>query len=95
MTMDFIKLFNEVAKVAKPMHPDFDNAKSLEDKFMDIEVDSLDCLIIGIYLCEIYGISEELGKTLNPQTLQEMYDFLMLHKTKEPESIEAVVEAIQ
>lgn len=93
--MDFIKLFNEVAKVAKPMHPDFDNAKSLEDKFMDIEVDSLDCLIIGIYLCEIYGISEELGKTLNPQTLQEMYDFLMLHKTKEPESIEAVVEAIQ
>lgn len=93
--MDFIKLFNEVAKVVKPMHPDFDNAKSLDDKFMDIEVDSLDCLLIGIYLCEIYGISEELGKTLNPQTLREMHDFLMLHKVKEPESIEAVIEAIK
>lgn len=77
------------------MHPDFDNAKNLEDKLQDIDIDSLDSLLIGLYLCELYGIPEDKGKELQPVTIREIHDFLMLHKTKEPESIEAAIEAIQ
>lgn len=91
--MNFIELFNAVARVAKPMSPDYNLAGSLDDKFQDIDVDSLDCMLIGMYLCDIYGISEETSKGLNPTNMQEMYDLIMLHKTKEPNSIaEAIAE---
>lgn len=93
--IDFIKLFNATARISKPMHPDFDNAKNLEDKLQDIDIDSLDSLLIGLYMCELYGIPEDKGKELQPVTIREIHDFLMLHKTKEPESIEAAIEAIQ
>jgi hypothetical protein len=93
--IDFIKLFNATARVAKPISPDFDNAKSLDDRLQDIDVDSLDSLLIGLYLCDLYGIPEEKGKEFNPITVWDIYNFLMLHKTQEPESIEAAIEAIK
>lgn len=91
----FIKLFNAVAAVAKPMYPDFDLAKSLDDKFYDIEVDSLDCLLIVIYLCELFGVPEEIGKEFSPINIRELYDSIMEHKTKVPESIEAAIKEIE
>jgi hypothetical protein len=93
--MNFIDLFNAVAKAAKPLHVDFDGAKSLEDKMTEIGIDSMDSLIIGIYLCEIYGVSEEIGKEWSPHSLQEFYDLLMQHKTREPESIESAIASIK
>lgn len=93
--IDFIKLFNATARISKPMHPDFDNAKDLDNKLQDIDIDSLDSLLIGLYLCELYGIPEDKGKELSPVTIREIYDFLMAHKTKEPESLEAAIEAIK
>ena len=93
--MNFIELFNAVARVAKPMSPDYNLAGSLDDKFQDIDVDSLDCMLIGMYLCDIYGISEKVSKDLNPTNMQEMYDLLMLHKTKEPVSIKDAIAEIE
>lgn len=93
--MNFIELFNAVAKVAKPLNVDFNGAKSLDDKMTEIGIDSMDSLIIGIYLCEIYGVSEEEGKNWSPQTVQEFYDLLIRHKTKDPESIESAIAAIK
>jgi hypothetical protein len=93
--MNFIELFNAVARVAKPMSPDYNLAGSLDDKFQDIDVDSLDCMLIGMYLCDIYGISEEVSRDLNPTNMQEMYDLLMLHKTKEPTSIKEAIAEIE
>lgn len=95
MKMEFTELFNAVARIAKPMHPDFDNAKSLDDKFPDIDIDSLDTLMICIYMSEIYGVPEEIAKTMTPSTVGEMHDFLMKHKTREPESIDAAIELIK
>jgi hypothetical protein len=93
--IDFIKLFNATARVAKPMSPDFDNAKSLDDQLQDIDIDSLDSLLIGLYLCELHGIPDDKGKDLIPITVRHMHDFVMEHKTKEPESLEAAIEAIK
>jgi hypothetical protein len=91
----FIELFNAVARVAKPMHPDFNLAKSLDDGFVDIEIDSLDCLLIVIYMCELFGVPEEIGKEFNPINIRELYNLIMEHKTKVPESIEAAIKEIE
>lgn len=93
--MIFIKLFNEVAKIAKPMYPDYNLATSLDDLFQDIEIDSLDCLLIGIYMAEIYGIDEEEGKKLNPQNMREFHDLIMKHKTKDVVSVEEAIAGVQ
>jgi acyl carrier protein len=93
--MNFVDLFNAVARIAKPMHPDFDNAKSLDDKLPEIDVDSLDTLMICIYMSEIYGVEEEVAKTMQPATVGDIHAFLMEHKTREPESVEAAIELIK
>jgi hypothetical protein len=77
------------------MHPDFNLAKSLDDKFVDIDVDSLDCLLIVIYMCELFGVPEEIGKEFSPANMRELYNSIMEHKTKVPESIEAAIKEIE
>lgn len=93
--MDYIALFNSVARVAKPSYIQCSDIKDLEEKFADAGFDSLDMLLIGIYFCEIYGISEEIGKQMKPTNLKEMLEFIQAHKTKEPKSVEEAVADIQ
>lgn len=95
--INFIDLFNLVAKVARPLHFTGGNeATSMEDKFEDLGIDSLDGLVMMMYMCEIYGIpDDDESKSWAPKTVQEIYDLLMGRKTKEPESLEQVAEAIK
>ena len=93
--MDKLALFNAVARVAKPIHLTFKDFDSLEKKFKDSEIDSLDTLLICVYFCELYGISEENGKKMLPSSPQEIFGFLETHKTKEPSSIEEALEQIK
>ena len=93
--MDFIELFNQVARVAKPLHADFNNAKAMNDKMAEIGIDSLDGLLIMMFFCEIYGIDVELTKEWYPTTLQEFYDLIDANKTTEPTSIEEAIKAIK
>jgi hypothetical protein len=48
-----------------------------------------------MYLTDVYGVSEEVSKGWVPTTLQEIYDLLMAHKTKEPTSIDDVIDYIK
>jgi len=91
--MDFIKLFNEVAKVAKPTYTDL-NITNPDEPLKEV-LDSLDNLMIGIFLCDIYGIPEEIGKTCKATTVNEYLNFVNVYKTKNPESIEKAVESIK
>ena len=93
--IDFIELFNHVTRVAKPLYPNFNNAKSMDDKMVDIDVDSLDGLLIMMFFCEIYGIDPEITKEWFPITVQEFYDLLMANKTTEPTSVEEAIKAIK
>jgi len=93
---DFIDLFNLVAKVARPMYAEQNKATSMEDKFADLNLDSLDGLVMLMYLCEIYGIpDDDETKSWAPTSVQELYDLLMSRKTKEPGTLEEVAEAIK
>jgi len=93
--MNFIELFNVVARVAKPVHMSFKPAEAMEDKMADLSIDSLDGLVMLMYFCELYGVDDETSKEWHPTTVQECYDLLMAHKTMEPESIEKAKEQIQ
>ena len=90
--MNFIEIFNYVAKVARPAHATATIAKAMEDEFADIGLDSLDGLVMLMYFDEIYGIADEVSKEWSPKSVQELHDLVMGSKTKEPASMEEVVE---
>lgn len=94
--MDFLELFNAVTKVAKPAFAD--QLKPITDPFTPFKkthVDSLDLLMIVIYMCELYGIPEEVGKLVKPTNVAELKDFLDRYKTKEPGSVAEALEQIR
>ncbi len=51
--------------------------------------------MVGIFLCEIYGIPEEIGKTCKATTVNEYLYFVNVYKTQDPESVEKAVESIK
>jgi hypothetical protein len=52
-------------------------------------------LMMSFYMCEIYGIDDEVAKELRPETVQEFLDAINLHKKRDPESIEWAMEFIK
>jgi acyl carrier protein len=93
--MNFLELLNGVARVAKPIHQNLKPLESMDERFENTEIDSLDGLLIVMYMSELYGIADEVSKDFTPQTPQELHDFIQQHKTTEPESIEAALEQIK
>lgn len=92
--MDHLELFHAVARVAKPAHLSYVPINSLETSFTEGGLDSLDILLICVYFSELYGIDAEVGKGMLPTKPQDIFDFIAIHKTKEPESIEQAVEQL-
>lgn len=92
---DFMTLLNAVAKVAKPFNGEYKDVTSMSDKLTDSGLDSLDMLLTSVYLCDVFDIDEETGKSLNATTAQELYDWLMQHKNRMPESVEAALKEIK
>jgi len=106
--MDKIKLFNEVIKVAKPAGFERPVAKKLSEETVDLGLDSLDTLLITVYLGDIYGVPEEKLKELGPKeienpdgtksrslTISDIFNFMEQNKTQEPASVEEAVEKIK
>ena len=93
--MDFLELFNGVAKIARPVHVSHTPVTDRELKLDEYGLDSLDLLMICIYLCELYGIPEETGKDMPAETVQIIEDFIMSHRTQEPTSVADALESIQ
>jgi acyl carrier protein len=90
--MNFIEIFNYVAKVARPAHTKASIAESMDDIFQDIGLDSLDGLVMLMYFDELYGIDDAVSKEWSPKSVQELHDLVMANKTKEPASMEEVIE---
>jgi acyl carrier protein len=90
--MNFIEIFNYVAKVARPAHAKVTIAESMEDVFVEIGLDSLDGLVMLMYFDELYGIDDAVSKEWTPKSVQELHDLVMGSKTKEPASMEEVKE---
>lgn len=93
--IDYLHLFNEVIKVATPLNSNKAEAKSLDQALPDTGLDSLDLLMVGIYLAEIFGVSEEIAKHVQAKTVGEMINYMHFNRSKEPESVESAIEAIK
>jgi acyl carrier protein len=93
--MDFIKLFNGVVVRAKPVTAADSFAQSLDDKLEDLNLDSLDYIMVSMYFGELYGIEEDTMRELSAMSVGDLQAFLLLHKTTEPSSAEAGLEQIK
>ena len=90
--MDFIKLFNEIVKLAKPSVGKASFVSSMEDKFEELDLDSLDHLMMMMYFGSIYEIEEEALQNSRYETVKELKEFLEINKTRDVESIEQAME---
>ena len=93
--MDFLELFNAVAEKARPIHTQYTPVPDMTSTITEFGMDSLDMLMTSVYMCELHGIPEEVGKDMVATTVQEFADFILAHKTCEPESIQAAKDYIQ
>lgn len=89
----YLELLTGLAKLIKPMHRNTVTVPDMDVEFKEIDIDSLDTLMLVIYTCELHGISEEVGKECNPKNGRELWDFLQAHKTQDVTDVAAALEA--
>lgn len=93
--MEFLDLFNKVARAVRPAHHTYVDITDMDAPLVDSGLDSMDLLMCGIYLAEIYGVPEEIAKEMQPTTVRGFQEFLDLHKTKEPKgSAQDIVDGV-
>lgn len=93
--MNEIDLFNQVARLARPAFRDYVPIETLEIPFPETGLDSMDAVMISIYLCEIYNVPEEVAKEFSFTTPAELFALCKQHKTREPESVESAMELVK
>jgi acyl carrier protein len=87
-----------IVQIVRPVTVDevrYDNGILTEIK--DTGLDSLDMIMISVYLSELYGVPEEVAKTMTDVvTLADVFTFMNDNKTKTPpETVEACLELIK
>jgi acyl carrier protein len=92
---DFLKLLNAVVKLAKPFHKEAHDLTSLDIKFAETTIDSLDMLMIGLYLGDVFGISEEDAKQIMAKTPAELFELIKKFATKFPEDVDKTIEDLK
>ncbi len=95
MDLNFVELFNRVVDVAKPAFAENSYASSLDDNLKDLGIDSLDIIMLSIYLGDIYGVEEEVMKRMQVQTLGDLKAFLEEHAVRKPNTLEEALEIIK
>ena len=88
----FLELLTGLAKIVKPLHRNTVTVPDMDVEFKEIDIDSLDTLMLTVYTCELYGIDEETGKECNPKTARELWDFIQAHKTRDVTDVAAALE---
>jgi len=91
---NLLDLLKGVVALATPLNSNGVNITNLDTPIADTGLDSLDLLMVGIYLSDIYGVPEEIAKTMQPVTVRDMFEFMFEHKTKEPASVEEALRDI-
>ena len=93
--MNFIELLNGVIQLAKPASAEQSYAKSMDDQLADLQLDSLDTIMLAMYLGEIYGIDEDTMRNMEATTVADLQAFLDVHKTRTPTDVEAELARVK
>jgi acyl carrier protein len=100
-----IELMNHVIKLARPISADELNITTLDVDVKNTGLDSLDFLMIGVYLSDVYGVSEEDLKMMRPKqpaegeerkpfTVRDIFDYMEKHATKQPTNLKEAIANI-
>jgi acyl carrier protein len=92
--VDFIELFNGVVKLAKPASAEKSFAVNIEDRIKDLDIDSLDNIMLLMYFGEMYDIPEEIIRELQVETVQELKDFLEKNGNKFPTDVNVALKEV-
>lgn len=95
---DILEILHGVVKLARPVSADEIKIESLDTLLKDTGLDSLDFLMVGVYLSDIYGVPEQTLKEMKmdeTSTLRDMVNYMLLHATKQPTSVKEALASIQ
>lgn len=93
--MDKLELFNKVAEVVKENSvTGYTPIESLDIPWASTNLDSLDAIMMCVYLSEMYGVEEETSKQFVFTTPKELIDLVEANKSKEPTSVEEALGGI-
>lgn len=93
--MDHVALFNELIKVIKVVGGENIRAKSKDDSIVDIGLDSLDIVMLHMYISELYGLDDEEAKNIPTDTVESAFAYAEQHGKRRPSSIDEVREAVK
>jgi len=79
-----IELFNRLARHIRPAFQEYKDVTRLDAELKDTGLDSLDFVMMGIYLSTLYGVPEEISKNFAPTTVGGFFDLNEAHKTEDP-----------
>jgi acyl carrier protein len=102
---DKIELINHIIKLARPVSADELKVSTLDTEMKDTGLDSLDFLMVGVYLGDVYGLSEEdlkgmqpkppaEGEEPKPYTIADLFKYAEDHATKQPTNFKEAVASI-
>lgn len=92
---DFLKLLNAVVKIAKPFNKEAPDIDSMDLQFKDTNIDSLDMLLVGMYLADVFGISEEAAKEIAAPTPRELFELIKKIATEMPADVDKTIEGLK
>lgn len=98
MSDDFLRLFNGALDQARTIASPNNSAESLDTKLEDLNLDSLDYLMLGAYIGDLYGVPEEASKQIDVSKITTVGDYMgaiMERKTKDIEDVDAALESIR
>jgi hypothetical protein len=93
--MDKIELFNALARKARPAHAYYKPIETLDIPWPETGLDSMDALMLIIFLSDIYGVDEQTSKEFQFETPAGLFALIEQHKTKEPATIEEALEYVK
>lgn len=88
-----LELFNKLVRVVRPAFYDYKEAPSLDVELKNTGLDSLDMIMMGIYLSSIYGVPESIAKDFAPETIGQFFKLMDANKTQDPPA--TVEEALE
>ena len=93
--MDHVALFNELIKVIKVVGGEEAQATSKDDSISEVGLDSLDIVMLSMYLAELYGLDDEAAKSIPVDTVEAAFTYAEEHGTRKPKSLEEAVRDVR
>lgn len=91
---EFLKLLNAIIKKVRNYSKDAKEFTSMTDNFLDVDVDSLEMMMINMHLQDALKFSDKVADAMDATTAKELYDFLLKSHVEMPDTAEDALSII-